>query len=133
MRRRLSRPVSLAEWPPALRNLINAAEAECPDGHATSLRAFVALASRKFPSRGLFDPGLRGEDGLFAAIDAVAIAHLGLRHAREEWRAALEAAGLDLEPRERIDAAALEVQTISDTSYYYAGLAFGLVSIHLYR
>ena len=73
MRRRLSRPVSLAEWPPALRSLINAAELEFPDGHAATLRALTALASRKFPSRGLFDPGLRGDDGLFAALGE----HLG--------------------------------------------------------
>jgi hypothetical protein len=125
--------VSLAEWPPALRGLIIAAEVECPDGHAATLRALTALASHKFPSRGLFDPGVRGDDSLFSAIDSVAVAHLGLGEARGQWRAALEASRLELEPRDRIEGAALQVQTISDTSYYYAGLAFGLVSVHLYR
>lgn len=133
MRRRLSRPVSLAEWPPALRSLINAAEAECPDGHAAALRALTALASRKLPARGLFDPGLREEDGLFAAIEAVAATHLGLGDARGEWRAALDTAELNLELRDGIERAALQIQMISDTSYYYAGLAFGLVSVYLYR
>lgn len=133
MRRRLTRPVSLAEWPPVLRHLITAAEVECPDGHAATLRVLTALAAHKYPARGLFDPGARDDDGLFAAIDAAAVAHLGLGDARGQWRAALEAAHLDLEHRDRIEETALQVQSISDTSYYYAGLAFGLISAYLYR
>lgn len=133
MRHRPSRSVSVAEWTPAIRGLIRAAELECPAGHAVALRELTELAARKLPSRGLFDPGLRADDGLFSAIESIASAHLGLREARSAWRTALDAANLQFEPRDRIEQSALQIQTISDTSYYYAGLAFGLASVHLYR
>ncbi|HEX3701855.1 MAG TPA: hypothetical protein VHU82_00900 [Vicinamibacterales bacterium] len=93
----------------------------------------MTLALRKVPSRGIFDPAARGEDDLFSAIEAVARDHLELTDARASWRAALEAAALDLDRRDDLERAALQVQTVSDTAYFYAGLAFGLASLCVYR
>jgi hypothetical protein len=133
MRRRPSRSESLAEWPPALRRIIRAAERECPTGHAQALRAFTALALTKVPARGIFDPTTRGEQELFAAIEAVAQTHLELSDARAAWRTALKAAALDLEIQDEVERAALQVRTVSDTAYFYAGLAFGLATVVAYR
>jgi hypothetical protein len=133
MRRRQSRPVPLAEWPQTLRWVIHAAEHECPRGHANALRELTALALRKVPSRGIFDPAVRGEEDLFAAIDSVAKAHLELLEARTAWRTALDAAGASLDVRDAIEEAALQVQSVSDTAYFYTGLAFGLAFLHVHR
>jgi hypothetical protein len=132
-RSRRSRAVTLVEWPPTLRHLIRAAELECPRGHAEALAELTALALRKVPSRGIFDPGAHGEHDVFAAIEAVAEGHLGLASARTAWRAALEGATLPLGHRDDIERAALQVQSISDTAYFYTGLAFGLASLIVYR
>jgi hypothetical protein len=132
MRHRRSRTATAAEWPAALRYLIRAAELECPPGHAAAPLDLTALAFRKVPARGLFDPAARGDDELFAAIESVARAHLEMNAARASWRATLGNRGLTLQARDDIERAALEVQTVSDTVYFYAGLAFGLVSAHLH-
>src|SRR5690349_18312289 len=89
-----------ADWPLMLRRLIRAAEIECPPGHASAIREFTALALHKVPARGVFDPGAHGEDELFAAIDAVAGAHLELSDARRSWRVALEGLAVSLEQRD---------------------------------
>lgn len=133
MRRRPSRAVSLAEWPPTLRQIIRAAERECPSGHAEALRELTELALTKVLSRGIFDPTWRGEDELFAAIESVAQAHFDLADARTAWRAALQAAAIGIDARDQVERAALQVQSVSDTAYFYAGLAFGLASISVYR
>lgn len=133
MRSRRSRSVVLADWPPALRQLVRAAELECPRGHAEALLELIALAVRKVPSRGIFEPGLHDEQEMFAAIDAVARTHLELAEARRAWGAALDQAGLGLERRDALEAAALQVQGASDTAYFYAGLAFGLTFAYVYR
>jgi hypothetical protein len=133
MRPRRSRSTSPGHWPATLRQLIEAAALECPRGHAEALMELTALAFRKVPARGLFDPAARGEDDMFAAIEKVAHAHLGLGGARAASRKALDEAALDLERRDHIERATLQVQTASDTAYFYAGLAFGLVSACLYR
>jgi hypothetical protein len=133
MRPRRPRSVTLTEWPPTLRYCFRAAELECPPGHADALLALSALALRKVPTRGIFDPGLHGEHELFAAIEAVATEHLELGPARAAWRAALEAADLGLELRDDIEQAALRVQGVSDTAYFYAGLAFGLATMCMFR
>jgi hypothetical protein len=86
----------------------------------------TTLALRKVPSRGIFDPAVRGEDDLFTSIDAVATRHLHLGEARADWRRALDAAELSFDRRDDIEQAALRVRSVSDTSYFYAGLAFGL-------
>ncbi len=122
-----------SEWPPVIRRIVLAAERECPNGHAGALREMTALALTSVPSRGIFDPTCRGEDDLFAAIEAVALAHLELASARRAWRKALAAAAMDTERRDLVESAALQVQTASDTAYYYAGLAFGVVAVSIYR
>lgn len=131
MSRRQSRSVALAACPPAVRQLIRAAELECPRGHAEALLELTVLALRKVPSRGIFDPGARGEEELFVSIESVARAHLELAAARTAWRTALDAASLSLDRRDDIEQAALQVQSVSDTAYFYAGLAFGLAFICL--
>lgn len=60
-------------------------------------------------------------------------AHLELSAARTAWRAALEDADLTVARREEIEQAALHMQSISDTAYFYAGLAFGLTFIAGFR
>jgi hypothetical protein len=133
MRDRRSRASTLAEWPPALRYVIHAAERECPRGHAEALVDLTALAFRKIPSRGLFDPAARGDDDLFAAIESAARAHFGFGEARAAWRRALDLAAADLRRRDDLERAALQVQAASDSAYFYAGLAFGLTAVCLYR
>lgn len=134
MRRRSpSSPGSMIDVPPLLRLLIRAAERECPSGHAGALRELTSLALTKVPARGIFDPTSRGEHELYAAIDAVAVRHLGLTGARQAWRRAVNGARLELEARDRLEQAALRVQAVSDTSYFYTGLAFGLTAVSLYR
>jgi hypothetical protein len=130
---RSSRSLAPADWPLALRQLVGAAETECPQGHAAALRDLTILALNKVPSRGIFDPSVRGEHELFAAIDTVARRHLELSEARAAWRSALERAGLALEIQDDIEHAALQVQTSSDTAYFYAGLAFALAFVYGYR
>jgi hypothetical protein len=116
-----------------LRRLIDAADLECPRGHADALRALTALALRKVPARGVFDPGSRDESDMLVAIESVARAHLDLRGARKAWRRALADADLDLERRDALERGALQVQIVSDTAYFYAGLAFGLVLVAMGR
>ena len=130
---RSSRSLAPADWPPALRQLILAAELECPEGHAEALRDLTALALTKVPARGIFDPTARGEHDLFSAIDTVARTHLELADARAAWRASLERADLPLEVSDAIEQSAMQVQTASDTAYFYAGLAFALAFAYGYR
>lgn len=131
--RRRSFSHSRPDLPAHLRDVIRAAARECPPGHAGALRDLTALAATKVPARGIFDPAARGEQDLFAAIDSVANRHLGRRAARRGWRRALHASRLDLESHDRIERAAVQLQAISDTAYFYAGLAFGLTSVVVYR
>jgi hypothetical protein len=133
MRRRQSKSAPLADWPWTLRWAIQAAEQECPPGHANALRELTALALHKVPSRGIFDPSVRGEEDLFAAIESVAKAHLELVEARGAWRSALEASDVTFEQRDALQQAALQMQSVSDTAYFYAGLAFGLVFVYGHR
>lgn len=133
MRRRRSRPETLAEWPPTLRYLVRAAELECPRGHSEALLELIALALTKVPARGIFDPAARGEDELFGAIESVAQAHLELPGARAAWRRALKGADLSLDERDEIERAAQQVQGVSETAYFYAGLAFGLAAVCIHR
>jgi len=130
---RPSRSVLPHDWPLSLRSVIEAAEHECPRGHARALRELTTLALRKIPARGLFDPAVRGEEDLFAAIEAVARAHLELADARAAWRRAVKAADLNLDRRDALERAALQVQSASDTAYFYTGLAFGLTFVYVYR
>jgi hypothetical protein len=133
MRHRRSQSSARAHWPSLLRHVIRAAEAECPRGHADTLFDLTALALRKVPSRGIFDPGVRGEHDLFADIEAIARAHLELAQVRASWRGALDAAALSLERRDEIESTALALQSVSDSAYFYTGLAFGLVFVCVHQ
>ncbi|MBA2306015.1 MAG: hypothetical protein H0W08_25775, partial [Acidobacteria bacterium] len=53
--------------------------------------------------------------------------------ARAGWQGALQQARLELEARDRIERAALQMQGVSDTAYFYTGLAFGLTCLTVYR
>jgi hypothetical protein len=133
MRRRQSKSAALTDWPRTLRWVVQAAEQECPRGHASALRELTALALHKVPARGIFDPAVRGEEDLFAAIESVAKAHLELVEARVAWRSALEVCSLNLDQRDGVEQAALQVQSVSDTAYFYTGLAFGLAFAYVHR
>jgi len=133
MSRRSSSLPGPGEWPLPVRLLILAAERECPAGHAGAFTALLSLAQTKVPARGIFDPAASSDEELFAAIDAVASRHLGLTAARAAWRRHLRHAALDLDARDKIEHAALRVQAVSDTAYFYAGLAFGIAAASLYR
>jgi hypothetical protein len=133
MPRRSPSSVMSADLPVNLRQVFRAAERECPKGHANALKELTALAVRKVPSRGIFDPTSRGEQELFTAIEVIANRHLGRTRARAAWGTAVRGARLRLETRDRIERAALQVQCVSDTAYFYAGLAFGLTWISVYR
>lgn len=128
------RPSSLplTDWPAPLARLLQAAERECPAGHAAALRDLTALALRKVPARGIFDPAARDEHDLFAAIETIAQTHLDLGDARTTWRNALDAISAELD-RDELEQAALQVQSVSDTAYFYAGLAFGLTYLSMSR
>lgn len=127
MARRRSSSRTRPAVPPALLPIVRAAETECPPGHAETLAAFIAFASQKVLSRGIFDPGMRDEPDFYLAIETVAKAHLDFGEARAAWRKALKAANLGIELRDDIEAAALDLAGISDTANFYTGLAFGLV------
>ncbi len=136
MRRRSRGSLKVVEpvdLPVHLRQVIRAAERECPRGHAGALQDLTALAVRKVPARGIFDPTARGEEDLFRAIETIADRHLGRTPARGAWKAAIRGGRLELAARDRIERAALQVQGVSDTAYFYAGLAFGLTWISVYR
>ena len=123
----------MPELPVHLRHVIRAAELECPRGHARALRELTALAVRKVPARGIFDPAARNEQDLFTAIETIADCHLGRATARSAWKAAVRRGRLDMAARDRIERTALELQGVSDTAYFYAGLAFGLTWVSVYR
>jgi hypothetical protein len=133
MSRRKPSSVISRDWPAPLGRLIQAAERECPPGHAAALRDLTALALHKVPARGIFDPAARGEHELFVAIERVAQLHLELGDARTTWRHALDAVTPELDRRDELERAALQVQSVSDTAYFYAGLAFGLTYVSLCR
>lgn len=135
MTRRPNAPSVSDLWPLALRLLIAAAERECPRGHAQAFAELTALALTRVPARGIFDPTIRGEHELFADVERIAARHLGMHRARIEWRRALQLIptdGHDTQVRERVEEAAQRLQGVSDTAYFYTGLAFGLAASTLY-
>ncbi len=112
---------------PALQQLVDAARAECPPGHADALAALLQLAAIKVPSRGIFPPGIRDERELEQVIDGIAIDHLGYRDARKAWNKALKALPATFEQRDAVETAALNLLDVRETTTFYVGLAFGLL------
>jgi hypothetical protein len=133
MRRRSRVSTETVDLPAHLRQVIRAARRECPRGHAGALRDLTALAIRKVPARGIFDPTTRDEQDLFRAIETIADRHLGRAPARAAWKTAVRRGDLPLDARDRIERAALQAQAVSDTAYFYTGLAFGLTWLSVYR
>jgi hypothetical protein len=91
-------------------------------GEAAALHAFGELALIQVPSRGALAPN---DDELYNAIDRIARRHLGLRKASKEF---FRATG-SIEPftkRDEIESAANHFRSVSDVSYFYTGLAFGI-------
>lgn len=99
------------KFPPLLRRLVRAAEAECPPGHAEALVAFISLALSKDSAPLKRCPPSVGE--LPLAIQSIARAHFEVDQAIAAWRRSL-APGM----REGGEA---------DASSFYAGLVFGLL------
>src|SRR5690349_6907430 len=60
MTRRMKNTDRYPHYPDHIRLLILAAERECPQGHARAFADLTAVALTKVPSRGIFDPAVRG-------------------------------------------------------------------------
>ena len=126
MRRRTGRQDR--PWPRGFRLLVRALDAECPPEHVAAFRAFVRLALVKVPSRGIFDPTLRGEDELFSEVERIARRHLGLSGPRDRWSTVLRRLRRGARTSSDIvEGVATEMWSISDTAYFLLGLSMGLV------
>jgi hypothetical protein len=120
--------------PPLLVRLIQAAEhsgedAEGADisGAPDALRELGKLALWVLPIHGVFVPN---NPDISFQIQRISIAHLGLDHARKEFREALKA----VEPfaqRDAIESAHNQVRSVDDEAYFYSGLAFGITLANL--
>jgi hypothetical protein len=117
--------------PSVLAVLIASLEAQKNDddrGAAKALQALGALAAVEVPRHGVFAAAERDE--LFAAIERIAIAHLGFADSKRAFTVATNRVA-DLAVRDRIQVTAIERQIISDRAYFYAGLAFGVTVTRL--
>jgi hypothetical protein len=95
--------------------------------HADALRAYGELALVEVPTRGVLAPT---EPEVYEAIEAVARDHLGFSTARAAFRRAIRR----VEPfdrRDTIENAHNELVSVSDASYFYVGLSFGLTLAEL--
>lgn len=125
MRNRQKRRVS------TLTQLVHAIDVadDLPGEHARVLEACLRWAAVAVPTRGIFEPGSRDEPEFYSRVQAIANRHLGLSAARKRSALAIEAARLSFKQRDAIATSQLEVQDISDTAYFYAGLAFALTFV----
>jgi hypothetical protein len=126
MRRRTNRQGHA--WPRGFKLLVQALEVECPPEHVAAFRAFVRLALVKVPSRGIFDPTLRGEAELDSEIERIARRHLGLSGPRDRWSTVLRQLQHGVgTSSDMVESAATEIWSVSDTAYFLLGLSMGLV------
>jgi hypothetical protein len=109
LRRDRYTPSPTKHFPPLLRRLVRAAQAECPPAQAEALVAFIGLALRKPAGRG------RATSVVDPAIQSMARAHAEVDEMFAAWRRAL--------------AVATETSKQKDPADFYAGLAFGLVFV----
>lgn len=116
---------------PVLRQIVEALRMsnDHPENHAHALAAYLQLARKSVPLRGIFDPGSRDEDAFFQRIHAVGNKHLGLSSAKARFTRVVEASRMPFEKQDAILSSALEFQDVSDTAYFYAGLAFALAFV----
>ena len=126
VRHRRTSSNSSIDCPLPLRRVIRAALRERPAGHSETLRDIIDMALQKMPARGIFDPAAAGEHELIRG-DRRDRQGAFILHALAAWQKAINPANLALTQRDNIEVAAAEVRHISDSAYYYAGLAFGLV------
>lgn len=111
---------------PVLALLIDALEGQRNDdgrGAARALRALGVLAAVEVPGHGVFAAAER--DDVFTAIEGIANAHLGFGGARRAFAAATRRVA-DAGVRDAIELSAHEMQSISDRTYFLAGIAFGV-------
>lgn len=116
---------------PVLRQIVRALRAnnDCPENHARALEAYLQVARRSVPARGIFEPGSREEIAFFEQIHAIANKHLGRSSARAKFTKAVEASGLPFKEQDAILTSAGDFYDVSDTAYFYAGLAFALAFV----
>jgi hypothetical protein len=88
----------------------------------------AVLALQNVGFRGVLAP----DPDLYKRIEDLAKKHLDWIDAKGELRKALDAVK-DFERRDAIVCAHTRVIDVSDTAYYYAGLAFGLTLADLVR
>jgi hypothetical protein len=92
------------------------------------LSAVARLAVRNVGFRGVLAP----DPELYKPIEDLAKEHLELADAKQEFSAALERVK-KFKRRDAIESAHTRMLDVSDTAYYYVGLAFGLVLADLSR
>jgi hypothetical protein len=128
-RHRNEQPVRL---PPLLVCLIHAAK-YVPDelasrpGHDAALTDLARWALVRVPSEGVL---AHDSSHAFTTIQRIAQRHLQLGEARKSLKHALSTIEA-FETRDAIESATNHVQSVSDTVYYYAGLACGIALMHL--
>src|SRR5687768_4448193 len=124
-----------AGLPPLLAHVIELAiyaeeqdESNDRSGEADFLSGVARLAVRNIGFRGILAP----DPELYKPIDDLAKEHLDLADAKQEFYAALKRVK-KFKRRDAIESAHTRILDISDTSYYYTGLAFGLTLADLSR
>ena len=128
-RRSRKEPVRL---PPLLVCLIHAAKhAPCEPsdrtGHDAALTDLARWAVVRVPSEGVLAPDA---SHAFTAIEAIATRHLQFGEARKALKRALSVIDA-VETRDAIESAYNHTQSVSDTAFYYAGLACGITLMQL--
>lgn len=115
--------------PQALVRLIHAAKKSSTDsegsdiaGIAAALQDLGELALWALPIHGVFIPNNNDVDVI---ITRIASEYLGLKEVRREFSEALKAVEL-FDSRDPIETAHNHVHAVSESAYYYAGLAFGI-------
>lgn len=97
-------------------------------GEADFLIGVARLAVQNVGFRGILAPAPE----LYKPIEDLAKEHLDWVDAKRELRAALDRVKR-FRRRDAIESAHIRVISVSDTAYYYAGLAFGLTLADLSR
>jgi hypothetical protein len=91
------------------------------EGHAAFLEAISQLAAQNVGFRGVLAP----DPALYGSIEGAAKQHLDWNEAKKDVLHALDGI-VEFRRRDAIESAYSRLVDVSDTSYYYTGLAFGL-------
>jgi hypothetical protein len=92
---------------------------------ARALEEFGDLALWAVPVHGLF---VANNSDLCVVIDRIAKTHLALEDARRQFRKAVKVVE-SFEQRDAIESSHNDVLAVRDAAYFYAGLAFGVMSV----